>query len=117
MKEKLLALAVVRKEVVEIGDQKVMVREIGTVEFAHYGKLANGEKDDSGAVTVPPDRNKATAYLISVCVVDENDQPVLTEEEALPLAKIARTATPIANKVMELSGYAKEDTQKHVDAG
>lgn len=116
MKKELLALAQVRYDTVTIEGKDFRVREVGTVEFAEYGVLAGDQKDDNGAVIKKGNRTEATAYLIESCLVDDEGNPLLTKEEAAAVAKSARVAMPIVNKVMELSGFNKEDEEKHSDA-
>lgn len=111
-KSKLLSEAEVRKDFVVIAGQHLTVREIGSVEFGVYGKIANDQTDDNDVVTKKGDQLAATAYMIECCVVDENDKPVFTKEEATALAKNARTAMKIVNKVMNLSGFG-EGEEKH----
>lgn len=100
MKTALLQLATVRRKSVTIDDVTVGVRELVTSEFERYSELQK-----SG------DKIKAIAYLISLCVVDDNDQPVLTEEEAQQVAKTVRVSTRLITAIMELSGF-KEDEEK-----
>lgn len=108
LKEALLAAAQVRTCEVTIGDLKVTVREAGALEFAAYGKLQK------------TDRVKATAALISTCVVDESGAPLFSAEEAAPIAASARMAMPIVTAIMQLSGLVKdekEDNPGEPDAG
>jgi hypothetical protein len=109
VKAALLNIAAIREDVVELEDQKLYVREIGTLEFAEYGRLLKAN------------RVKATAMLIAACVIDgPGGNPVFTNaEEAEPIAKSARASMPILNKVMRLSGFKsddKDDDEKEPDA-
>lgn len=111
-KTKLLAMAAIRFGIVQLEDQSIRVREVGTTEYAEYGRLNNGEKDDKGVVTVKGDRMKALAYLVSVCVVDDDGAAVYDIKEAESIAASPRIVLPIFNKVIELSGL-KEGAEKH----
>lgn len=104
LKERLLELAKLRTKTVVVGDVSLTVREVGALEFAEYGKLQK------------TDRLKATASLISACVVDEDGNPALTPEEAGTLARSARVSMPIVGAVMELSGFGGEGDEKEPDA-
>lgn len=117
-KEALLASAVVRTDTVQIGAEAYTVREISAGDFALFGELGTDKKDDKGVVVEKGSKERATAHLIASCVVDETGAPLLTAEEALIVARTARVSMPLVNKVMELSGFGKEDEeQKHPDAG
>lgn len=115
MKTALMALAVVRYDTINIEGEPVRVQEIGTLEFAQYGALASDRLNAKGEVLEKGSKLKATAFLISSCVVDDEGALLLSEEEALTLAKSARVAMPIVNRVMELSGF-KEAEEKHAIA-
>lgn len=115
-KSNLLALAAVRRKEIKIEGEPVLIREVGTIEFARYGEINRGKTDDKGNVLVQADKVRASAHLISCCVIDSEGKPLFTEEEAMPIAANARTAMPIINAVMELSGFG-EDDEKHSDAG
>jgi hypothetical protein len=112
VKDKLMALAAVRFGTASIEGQEFLVREIGTMDFARYGELANGKTDEDGKSIVTADKQEATAFLISRCVVDENHASLLTIEEARQLAASARVSMPIVSKVMELSGFQGEKEKK-----
>jgi hypothetical protein len=111
VKQQLLEAAVLRTDTVPINGQKVTVREASTEAFSRYSELSK------------TDRVRAMASLIAHCVVDEAGVEMLTEEEAIPLAKLARTATPLMSKLMTLSGLKMEDEkegdqpEKHPNAG
>lgn len=103
-RERLLALAQIKRDTVEIDGESFTIREVEAIPFGEYGAM------------VKEDKARATAFLIASCVVDENDQPVLSMEDALLLAKSARISMPIVSKVMELSGFGRDDEKKS-DAG
>lgn len=104
LKASLLEAAKLRTKSVKVGDVKVKVREVGTVEFAEYGELHK------------VDKSKATASLIASCVVDDDGNPMLTLDEAIQLSKSARMSIGIVGAIMELSGFS-EPTEKKADAG
>jgi len=103
LKSKLLVASAVRVGVVKLEGEEVLVREIGTLEFAAYGALAK------------TDKLRATALLVAACVVDAEGAALFSESEALEIAATARIAMPLVTKVMELSGFGEED-EKHADA-
>jgi hypothetical protein len=116
MKQQLMALAAVRFAMVDVEGQSVRVREIGTTDFAKYGEIINGKKAEKDQPAVAPDKQEATAFMISKCVVEvDSDTPLLTIEEARQIAASARVSMPIVSKVMELSGFKGEE-EKHPDA-
>ena len=106
LKQQLLGLATLRTKTVELDKLKVTVREAGATAFSEYGTILREQKDVE----------KANATLIADCVVDEDGNTIMTIEEAMPLAKQARTAVAIIGAVMELSGFAEAD-EKNADAG
>jgi hypothetical protein len=98
VKAALLAAATVREDSVTIGDEKIFVREVGVVEFAAYGQ---DQKQD---------RARATAVLMSQCVLDgPGGQLALTLEDAMQLAKSARVSLPIVAKILEVSGFSEKE--------
>lgn len=103
LRDRLLALAALRTDVVTIGDVRLTVREVGALEFAEYGKQLKA------------DRIGATAALIAACVVDDEGNAVLSVDDAKAFAKSARVSMPIVRKIMELSGFG--DDEKESDAG
>lgn len=103
VKDKLLAACAVREEEVVVEGETLVVREVGTLEFAEYGKLNK------------TDRVTATGYLMSVCVLDgHGGKPLLTSEEARQMAGSARVSMPIMAAIMKLSGFG--DVEKEADA-
>lgn len=108
VKAKLLSIAAVREDFVELEGERLYVREIGALEFAEYGRMLKA------------DRVKATALLISSCVIDgPNGAPLFENaDEAMPIAKSARASMPIINKVMQLSGFKEtsDEMEKESDA-
>lgn len=102
LRSALMAAANLRTAQVDIDGTQVTVREVGTIEFAEYGQI------------LKTDRLKATAKLISSCVV-EDGQPVLSEVDAEDIARSARVAMKIVQAIMELSGFGGDD-EKELDA-
>lgn len=99
-KAKLLEASRQRSKPVVVDGVQVDVREVGAMEFAEYGSL------------LKTDRLKATAQLISACVVDDDGNPLLSVEEALQIARSARVAMPLVAAIMELSGFSEELSEK-----
>ena len=108
LRDRLLVLAAPRSETLDVEGEKVVVREVGSLEFARYGELM-GE-----------DRTKGMAYLLQSCVFEEDGTtPVFDEETAQRIAPNARVTMPLVNKIMALSGFGKENKEgkeKHADA-
>lgn len=102
LKDKLLAASKLRSKVVEIEGQKYAVREVGAGGFADYGAL------------LKKDRDKATAKLLSECLVDDDGSALLTVDEALQVVKSSRVTMPLVNAIMEVSGFG--DDEKESDA-
>lgn len=112
IKKGLLKLAKTRTDTVTInGDDEspsveVLVREVGAAEFAEYGELLKEAK----AKTRP--KEDATAFLLSICIVEQTDAglaQVYTASECLEIARSARVSMPIMNCIMELSGFTEDD--------
>lgn len=112
VKKGLLKLSKTRTAVVTIsGDDEspsveVLVREVGASEFAEYGELIKEAKAKKVS------REGATAFLLSICIVEQTDAglvPVYTSGECLDIARSARVSMPIMNRIMELSGFAEDD--------
>ncbi len=97
LKEKLLASAKTQSKMVEIEGTGYIVREVSAGDFAEYGALTK------------VDRNKATAFLVSRCVIDEDGAPLLSMEDAEQVVKSARLSIPIVNAIMELSGFSEKE--------
>lgn len=111
VKKSLLKLARVRTQVVAIeGDDgspavEVLVREVSATEFAQYGEMLTEAKAKKLA------REPPTAYLISVCIVEQSEDgltPVYTADEAIDIARSARVSMPIVNAIMALSGFGEK---------
>lgn len=110
-KASLLALAATRAGHVELDRVKYAVREVSAADFATFGELG---RDNQGK----DDKLAATAFLLSVCVVDDEGAPLLSLEEATTVARTARVSVPLVNKIMELSGFGREEgEEKHAVAG
>lgn len=113
MKKALVRLAKVRTDVVKLdngadGTVDVLVREVGSDEFAHYGTMQKPVKKGG----LGKSRVEALAYLLSVCIVEETEAglvSVYTESEAMDIARSARVAMKITNAIMELSGFGDDE--------
>lgn len=101
VKSRLLEIAAVREDRLELEGTTLYVREVGALEFSEYGNL------------LKVDRVKATASLLAACVLDgPGGGPMFaTPEEAAPIAKSARAAMPIITKIMQLSGFEGKDEE------
>lgn len=116
-KASLLALAATRAGYVELDRVKYAVREVSAADFATFGELGRGNQGKDGAGR-KDDKLAATAFLLSVCVVDDEGTPLLSLEEAMTVARTARVSVPLVNKIMELSGFGREEEEeKHAVAG
>jgi hypothetical protein len=102
LKDKLLAASKLRSKVVAIDGIEYVVREVGAGGFADYGAL------------LKKDREKATAQLLSECLIDEDGSKLLTPEEAVSVVRSARVSMPLVNAIMEVSGFG--DDEKESDA-
>ncbi len=95
---------------------KTRVREASTTEFSRFSELSSDQEDDKGVVIQKGSKQAANASLLAACVVDVEGNSILSEAEALEIAKSARVAMPLIQKIMELSGF-KGDAEKHSDTG
>lgn len=100
--ERLKQKAAVRTKEVRIDGELFVVREVGAVAFADYGNL------------IKTDKVKATARLLAECVLDEQGNSALSDDDALEVAKSARVTMPLVSAIMELSGFG--DNEKKADA-
>lgn len=100
VKENILAACAVREKEVVVEGNRLVVREVGALEFAEYGKLNKTS------------RVAATGYLLSVCVLDgPGGQPLLSPEEAEKLAASARMSMPLMAAIMQLSGFGEAEKE------
>lgn len=99
--ERLKQKAAVRTQEVVLDGDTFVVREVGAVEFAEYGKL------------VKPNSLEATAFLLAACVVDESGQEALSIEEAREVARSARVTMPLVQAIMEVSGFGALEKEPH----
>lgn len=97
LKEKLLASAKLQTKVVEIDGSSYVVREVSAAGFGDYG------------AQLKKDREKATAMLVSQCLIGEDGELLLTPEEAVAVVRSARLAMPIVNAIMEVSGFSEKE--------
>lgn len=110
VKSKLLEIATVREDKLEVEGMEIYIREVGALEFSTYGQL------------LKTDRVKATSSLLAACILDgPGGKPAFSSpEEAAPLAKSARASMPIITKIMVLSGFKDDEEdgdEKEPDAG
>lgn len=98
--DRLKQKAAVRTKEVRIDGETFVVREVGAIAFAEYGKLV---KDDKQA---------ATAALLVECVLNEDGHPALSPADALEVAKSARVTVPLVSAIMEVSGFTGDDEKK-----
>lgn len=99
LKDKLLAASKLRSKVVEIDGVEYTVQEVGADSFADYGAV------------LKKDRKKATAQLLSECLVDENGEKLLTVDEAVQVVRSARVSMPLVNAIMEVSGFGEDEKE------
>jgi hypothetical protein len=100
--ERLKQKAAVRTKEVRIDGDLFVVREVGAIAFAEYGKL------------VSTDKHAATAVLLAECVLDDEGNRALSDQDALEIAKSARVTMPLVSAIMEVSGFG--DAEKKSDA-
>ncbi len=100
--ERLKAKAAVRTKEVRIDGDTFTVQEVGAVSFGEYGRM------------VKKDQVKATAFLLSECVLDEEGKAALSPEDAFEIAKSARITMPLVQAIMEVSGFGADE--KELDA-
>lgn len=98
LKEKLLASAKLRTILVDIDGDEYLVREVSAADFADYG------------TQVKTDKARATALLVSKCVIDDEGNPLLTTEEAMSVVQSARLSVPIVNAILEVSGFGEKES-------
>lgn len=96
MADPLLALAELRNVPVDIEGTTVIVREFSAFEYNEFTDLRD-------------DKPKAAAYLIHLCVLNEDGSPRWTEDEALTIAKgSSRVVTRLINAIHRISGFGEK---------
>lgn len=101
--ERLKQKASIRTKEVVVDGETFVVREVGAIAFAEYGKL------------VKNDPRAATATLLAECVLDEEGNPALSAEDSMEIAKSARVTMPLVSAIMDVSGFGG-DGEKKADA-
>lgn len=97
MTDPLLALAELRRVEVDVDGNKVLVREFSAIEKATFESM----KDD--------DKTKAIAYLLSVCVLNEDGSRRFTDEHANSIAAgSSRVVARLINEIHRLSGFGEK---------
>jgi len=89
----------VRTKSVMVGDNSFVVQEASAVSFSEYGRI------------VKQDKVRATAILLTECVLDEDGLPALTMDSALIIARSARVTMPLVQAIMELSGFGSSEKE------
>jgi hypothetical protein len=93
----LLALAELKSVVVDVEGISVKVREFSALEYAEF--------QDRKAESF----QKAGAYLLQRCVLNDDGSPRWTEEEAEKVAGgSARVLTRLINAIHRLSGFGEK---------
>jgi hypothetical protein len=102
MSDPLLALAELRRITVDVDGHSVLIREFSALEWAEFT-----DKRDT-------DRTAACAYLLQLCVLNEDGTPRWTQDEARQVAGgAARVVARLVNAIQRLSGFS----EKHEDPG
>jgi hypothetical protein len=112
--KRLVELAAVRSEDVEIAGESVTVREPSALQMIEHRRLRNGDTEQK----VDGDPGRALAYLIHVCCVDQTGAPLWTEDEALTLANGRQeVALPLINAITGWLGREKKVSPTTSDSG
>lgn len=97
MSKRLVELAELRQEEIEIAGEKITVREPSALQMIEH---RSRRVKDSG---------EALAYLIHACCVDPDGKPLWTEAEALTLANGRQeVALPLINAITGWLGREKK---------
>lgn len=98
----LVAASKLRRRTVEIDQQTVTIREPDAFEYTEYQTRLKNE-DKAGAV----------AHLLQHCVIDADDRPLFTEDEAREVAKGSlRVAGVLAVAITRLIEERSGDEKK-----
>jgi hypothetical protein len=96
MPDPLLALADLRRVTVDVDGVPVVVREFSAIE-----KTTFDEKRE--------DKTAAIAYLIGVCVINEDGSRRFTDDEAKKLAAgPMRVVARLVNEIHRISGFGEK---------
>lgn len=98
LKEKLFASAKKRSKAVDVDGQSFVVREVSALDFAEYGRLLR------------EDKQKATGFLLSKCILDDDGELLLTQEDAMMVIDSARVSMQFVNAIMEVSGFNEKES-------
>lgn len=96
MRERLLALTVRRITDITIEDEVFRVREPTAGDVRDFITLRE------------EDQRAAMAGLMAACMVDEADEPFLSQDDALAIADVPRLATPIVDALTAAMGVQKK---------
>lgn len=97
MSDPLLALADLRRVVIDIDGHKVVVREFSAIEKITFDAMTE-------------DKGKACAYLLGQCVLNEDGSRRFTDEEAMQIANgSARVVARLINEIHRLSGFGEKN--------
>lgn len=114
MSKRLLELATVREETVDIAGEKIRVREPSALQMLEHRRIRNGDPEQK----IAGDPSKALAYLIQTCCVDGEGNPLWSESEALTLANGRQeVALPLINAVTGFIGREKKVSPARSDSG
>lgn len=98
MNDPLLALAELRRISVDVDGHSVLVREFSAIEYAEYRSLLDSDK------------NKAVAFIIRTCVLNEDGTQRWNEKESLQVATGAhRVVARLVNAIHRLSGFGEKN--------
>lgn len=96
MSRRLVELAAVRHEEVEIAGERIIVREPSALQMLEHRQIKNGDPKEGR----PGNAGRALAYLIHECCVDIEGKPLWTIDEALVLANGRQeVALPLINAI------------------
>jgi hypothetical protein len=104
-RESVLKALRLKREIFEIEDICVHVRELSAAEFAEYQEKAETEAEGVLA-----------AWVVSHCVVDEKGEQVFTDEDLGTLQRSSPGVVyDLAMKSLEISGISKEAIEEAVE--
>lgn len=114
MSKRLVELATLGEEIVDVAGEKIRVLEPSALQMLEHRRIRNGDPEQK----VEGDSGKALAYLIRTCCVDSEGQPLWNEAEALILANGRQeVALPLINAITGFIGREKKVSPATSDSG
>lgn len=118
--EKILELAQLHEDDVELGGVKIYLREPGALDMLEYKALSTDTTNKKGEVIKRGDKAGGMALLIQRCCFSDEVRtvPSFTEPEAMKIARgSGRVALPLLNRLLQWIKTDDEEDEKRPNSG